>query len=73
MHPGESALDSDSESERAILEDEEGKGAGIMKTTKVTVLEEGEGASQQASQESLQKPSNDWASPDIERGIVHAR
>jgi hypothetical protein len=73
MHPGESVLDSDSESERAILEDEEGKAAGIMKTTKVTVLEETEGPSQKTSTESLQKQSHDWASPDIERGIAHAR
>lgn len=70
MHPGESALDSDSESERAILDDE---GTGITKTTKVTVLEETEGPSQQTSQESLQKQSHDWASPDIERGIAHVR
>ena len=72
-HPGESALDSDSDSERAILEDEEGKGAGIMKTTKVMVIDEAEDPIQQASQESLQKQSHDWASPDIESGIVHAR
>jgi hypothetical protein len=73
MHPGESALDSDSESERAILEDEEGQGAGIMKTTKVTVLEETEVPSQKTSIESLQKQSRDWASPDIERGIACVR
>lgn len=73
MHPGESALDSDSDSERAILEDGEGKGAGIIKTTKVTVLEETEGPSQKSSHESLQKQSRDWASPDIERGIAHVQ
>lgn len=73
VHPGESALDSDSDSERAILEDEEGKGAGIMKTTKVTVLEETEGPSHQTSQDSLQKQSQDWTPPDLERGLVHAR
>jgi hypothetical protein len=74
VHPGESALESDSDSERAILEDEEGRGAGIMKTTKVTVLEEPEeGPSQKASQVSLQKQSHDWASPDLERGIAQAR
>lgn len=73
MHPGESALDSDSESERAILEEEEGKGAGITKTTKVTVLQETDGPSQNTSQDSLQKQSQDWASPDIERGIVNIR
>lgn len=66
-------LDQDSDSERAILEDEEGKGVGIMKTTKVTILEEGEGPSQKASQESLQEQSHDWASPDLERKIGHAR
>lgn len=73
MHPGESALDSDSDSERAILEDEEGKSAGIMKTTKVTVLEETDGPSQKTSHESLQKQNQVWASPDIERGFAHAR
>lgn len=72
-HQGESVLDSDSESERAILEDAEGKGAGIVKTTKVTVSGEDDAPSQQASQESLQKRSNDWASPDIERGIARPR
>jgi hypothetical protein len=66
-------LDDDSDSERAILEDEEGKGAGIMKTTKVTVLEDSEGPSQKGSQESFQKQSHDWASPDLERGLGHAR
>lgn len=66
-------LDSDSESERAILEDAEGKGAGIVKTTKVTVSEENDRPSQQISQESLRKQSNDWSTPDIERGLGHAR
>ncbi|KAF2996233.1 hypothetical protein E8E13_003240 [Curvularia kusanoi] len=70
-HPGESVLDSDSESERAILEDQEGKSAGIMKTTKVTVLEEADGPSQKTSRESMQP--HDWASPEIERGIARAR
>lgn len=37
--PGESVLDNDDESDRAILE-EEHKGQGIMKSTKVTVTEE---------------------------------
>lgn len=73
MHPGESALDSDSDSEHAILEEDEGKGTGIVKTTKVTVLEETDGPSQKTSQDSLQKQSQDWACPDIERGIVHIR
>ncbi|KAJ4299121.1 hypothetical protein N0V90_004365 [Kalmusia sp. IMI 367209] len=40
-HVGESVLDSDSESERAILEDEERRaGSGIIKTTGITVTEE---------------------------------
>jgi len=43
-HPGESVLDSDDESERAILDEEEVKsawsGEGIKKTTKVTVVGE---------------------------------
>ncbi|KAJ4357101.1 hypothetical protein N0V95_002757 [Ascochyta clinopodiicola] len=73
VHPGESMLDGDSDSERAILEDEGGKGVGIMKTTKVTVLEENEGPSQKASQESLQKRSHDWPPPDEERGLPYVR
>lgn len=73
MHPGESALDSDSDSERAILVDEEGKGAGIVKTTKVTVLEETERPSQKTSNESLPKQNQDWASPDIESGVAYSR
>lgn len=73
IHPGESILDDDSDSERAILEAEESKGAGIMKTTKVTVLEEAEGPSQKASQESLQNQNYDWASPDLERGVAIPR
>lgn len=73
VHPGESMLDNDSDSERAILEEGEGKGAGIMKTTQVTVHEEAEEPRQQASQESLQKHSHDWVSSDPERGLVHSR
>jgi hypothetical protein len=40
--PGEPSRDGDSDSERAILEDEGGKGAGIVKTTRVTVVGEAE-------------------------------
>ena len=66
-------LDSDSESERAILEDVEGKGAGIVKTTKVTVSEEEDGPIHHTSRESMRPHEPDWAAPDIERGIVRAR
>lgn len=44
--PGESVLEADDESERGILNEQEG---GIMKTTKVTVTEEGEERSQEGS------------------------
>lgn len=60
--PGESVLDGDGDSDRAILEDEDNKGAGIVKTTKVTVSEEIEGASSQSSRLS-HKRSNDWPEP----------
>lgn len=53
-HPGESALDSDGDSERAILEEDGRKNPGIMKTTRVTVVEEG-GASR--SKDSQISPS----------------
>ncbi|KAF1846285.1 uncharacterized protein K460DRAFT_339379 [Cucurbitaria berberidis CBS 394.84] len=72
--PGESVLDGDDESDRAILEEEEGKGAGIMKTTQVTVVEQS-GAST-SSQKELQpyKQSNDWSSsPSPGPGDHHAR
>ncbi|EAT83083.2 hypothetical protein SNOG_09818 [Parastagonospora nodorum SN15] len=59
--PGESVLDNDSDSDRAILQEEEGKCAGIMKTTKVTV-EENEASGSQSSQLS-HKRSNDWPEP----------
>ncbi|KAF2791288.1 hypothetical protein K505DRAFT_363963 [Melanomma pulvis-pyrius CBS 109.77] len=46
VRPGESVLEADDESERGILNEQEG---GIMKTTKVTVTEEGEERSQEGS------------------------
>ena len=66
-------LDSDSESERAILENVEGKGVGIVKTTKVTVSEEEDGPTRHTSRESMRPHVNDWAAPDIERGIARVR
>jgi hypothetical protein len=70
MHQGDSILDNDSDSERAILEDAEGKGAGIVKTTKVTVTEAEETDSRKASDQR----SREWeSSNDIERGDLHAR
>jgi hypothetical protein len=68
--PGESVIEGDDESDRAILEDDEGKGSGIMKTTKVTVVES-EGSSHKGSQRSY-KQSNDWASPNHDHGNSHA-
>jgi hypothetical protein len=61
--PGESVLDNDSDSDRAILQEEESKSAGIMKTTKVTV-EENEASGSQSSQLS-HKRSNDWPEPRV--------
>jgi hypothetical protein len=58
--PGGSVLD-DSDSDRAVLEDEEGK-AGMIKTTKVMVTEEVEESSSKGSGSS-QKQSCDWPSP----------
>ena len=66
-------LDSDSESERAILENVEGKGVGIVKKTKVTVSEEADGQPRHTSRESMRPHVNDWAAPDIERGIARVR
>jgi len=59
--PGESILDNDSDNDRAILQEEEGKCTGIVKTTKVTV-EENEASGPQSSQLS-HKRSNDWSEP----------
>ncbi|CAO2649879.1 Nn.00g011710.m01.CDS01 [Neocucurbitaria sp. VM-36] len=60
--PGESILDRDDESDRAILEEGEGKGPGIMKTTQVTVVEQnGDSSSSQEESQGSYKQSNDWA------------
>lgn len=70
MHQGDSILDNDSDSERAILEDAEGKGAGIIKTTKVSVTE-AEGTD---SRKTSDQTSREWElSNDIERGHARAR
>lgn len=71
--PGESILDRDDESDRAILEDEEGK-AGIMKTTQVTVREQGQeiGPSQKSSQGSFDG-NPEWTMPSVQTGGHHAR
>jgi hypothetical protein len=60
--PGESILDNDSDSDRAILQDEEGKDASIVKTTKVTVEEKIVATGSQGS-ELLNKRSHDWPEP----------
>lgn len=69
--PGESVLDSDGDSDRAILEEEEGKGSGIMKTTQVTVSEEAEASSAMGS-EASHKRSNDWPEPKQNIYVHHA-
>jgi hypothetical protein len=59
---GESVLDRDDESERAILEDDEHKndvGGGITKTTQVTVMEENDGG-QGVSPSGSYKNENEW-------------
>ncbi|KAH8716800.1 hypothetical protein GQ44DRAFT_742393 [Phaeosphaeriaceae sp. PMI808] len=51
----------DSESDRAILKENEGQGTGIMKTTQVTVTEAG--PSSRIESEDLEKLSHDWPEP----------
>jgi hypothetical protein len=71
---GESILDRDDESERAILEDDEHKSdtsGRITKTTKVTVVEERDGreVEQGESPAESYKNENEWATaPDPPRG-----
>jgi hypothetical protein len=67
----DSVLDNDGDSDRAILENEEGKSAGIMKTMKVTVSEEAKASSSEGS-EASQKQSNDWAPPQPDKYSHHA-
>ncbi|CAN9250474.1 unnamed protein product [Alternaria alternata] len=73
--PGESILDGDDESDRAILPDDEHKGPGIMKSTNVQVtvsedVEEAGSSSNSKGGESpkMYKPEIDWASPHLESG-----
>ncbi|KAG9194045.1 hypothetical protein G6011_04080 [Alternaria panax] len=72
--PGESILDGDDESDRAILPDDEHKGPGIMKSTnvQVTVSEDVEAGSSSNSKggesPKTYKPEIDWASPHLESG-----
>jgi hypothetical protein len=61
--PGESVLE-DSDSDRVILEGEEGK-PGIMKTTKVIVTEEVEDSSSKVLAGS-HKQNCDWPSPKLD-------
>jgi hypothetical protein len=67
---GESILDNDGDSDRAILE-EEGNSSGIMKTMKVTVFEEVEASSSKESEVS-QKQSHDWPPPQLGNRSHHA-
>ncbi|CAN9176903.1 unnamed protein product [Alternaria sp. RS040] len=73
--PGESVLDGDDESDRAILPDDEHKGPGIMKSTnvQVTVSEDVEQAGSSSNSKGgespkMYKPEIDWASPHLESG-----
>jgi hypothetical protein len=79
--PGESILDGDDESDRAILDDDH-KNAGIVKSTnvQVTVSEEvaeaGSSSNSKGSESpKVYKPEIDWASPHLESGDAprHAR
>jgi hypothetical protein len=58
--PGESVLDNDGDSDRAILEVEDGKGLGITKTTQVSIQETEAGSH---GGESAHKRSEDWPEP----------
>jgi hypothetical protein len=60
---GGSALDSDGDSDRAILDDEENKVTGITKTTHVTISEEIEGPISKKSLELSHKQSHEWREP----------
>lgn len=75
--PGESVLDADDESERAILEDGEHKGPGIMKKTQVTVTEEegGTGVAKGSVEVERYKRSVEWEvkGPREDEQIGHAR
>lgn len=68
---GESIMDDDGDSDRAILEEEEGKRSGIMRTTKVTVSEEPDASSSKGSVVS-QKQSHDWPPPQVSKSQHHA-
>ncbi|KAI4650627.1 hypothetical protein J4E93_002984 [Alternaria ventricosa] len=72
--PGESILDGDDESDRAILDDDQ-KGSGIMKSTDVQVTvtnDVGEAGSSSNSKSGgspkMYNPEIDWASPHLENG-----
>jgi hypothetical protein len=68
--PGESVLDNDGDSDRAILEVEDGKGLGITKTTQVSV-QETEAESSKGG-ESAHKRSQDWPEPERNHHGSHA-
>ena len=77
--PGESVLDGDDESDRAILDDDH-KADGIMKSTDVQVtvsneIEEAGSSSNSKGGESpkMYKPEIDWASPHLESGNAPRR
>jgi hypothetical protein len=69
--PDESILDDDADSDRAILEDEENKSSGIMKTTQVVVSEEIGASSSQVSDGSP-KRSHGWPGPNATSKGQHA-
>ena len=65
--PGESVLENDSDSDRAILKQEESNTPGIMKTTKVTILEERGSVIAKEP-----KSSHEWPEPRPEKHDHHA-
>jgi hypothetical protein len=60
--PGESVLDNDGDSDRAILDEEHVKGLGITKTTQASVRETE--AESSKGGESAHKRSEDWPEPE---------
>ena len=66
---GKSALREVLEGGLEGLEEDEGKGAGIMKTTKVTVTEESESSSHKDSQGSY-KEDQQWMTNGLEKGAT---
>ncbi|KAL6708788.1 hypothetical protein ACN47E_002484 [Coniothyrium glycines] len=74
--PGESVLDEDDQSDRAILDESEHKGPGIMKSTTVTVQGVSGHLEDDAPRNSLPagyKETINWNSPHLGQGQAHNR